>query len=210
MRGRFRRGVLALVPCLLAACSFGVESTSRTIPESQRGSLSGDFGIPLNLNGEFRLYLPRQDVTDGRRLGSVGRLIARTDTNDTLIVELVRSLVAGPTPAEATLGFRTAIPQGTQVLDVSPAAPRVTIDLTGPIAALPERELVVALAQIVYTMSEGFVAREIIIKVDGQSMRWPREDGSFTEEPLTIFDYPTAAITSQPAYPGIIEPETSS
>lgn len=209
MTGQRRRHVAILALAFsLTACSFGAESAPRTIPDRQRGKLSIGFGSPQSLDGEVRLYLPRLDLGDGTHLGSVARPLEETDV-DLLVRELVRTLVTGPTGDERALGFGTAIPQDTQVLNVSPAANRITIDLTGSIASLPTEQLVVALAQIVYTMSEGFFTREIIIQVDGQTMSWPREDGTFTEDPLTIFDYPTAAITSQPAYPGIITPNTS-
>lgn len=205
---RLRRAVVLMVALSLTACSFGAESAPRTIPERQRGKLSIGFGSPQSLDGEVRLYLPRLDLGDGTQLGSVARPLEETDV-DLLVRDLVRTLVAGPTAEERTLGFGTAIPQDTEVLKVSPAANRISIDLTGSIASLPVEQLVVALAQIVYTMSEGFFTREVIIQLNGKTMSWPREDGTYTEEPLTIFDYPTAAITSQPAYPGIITPDTS-
>ncbi|MGA0879047.1 MAG: GerMN domain-containing protein [Ilumatobacteraceae bacterium] len=205
----FRRGCAGILAAtvVLTACSFGAESAPRTIPDRQRGKLSVGFGSPQSLDGEVRLFLPRLDIDNGTRLGSVARPLDVSDV-DVLVRELIRTLVVGPTGDERALGFGTAIPQDTQLLDVSPAASRITINLTGSIASLPTEQLVVALAQIVYTMSEGFFAREVIVKVDGQTLSWPREDGTFTEDPLTVFDYPTAAITSQPAYPGIIAPNT--
>lgn len=205
---RRRRGVILAVMFSLTACSFGAESAPRIIPDRQRGELSIGFGSLQSLDGQVRLYLPRLDLDDGTQLGSVARSLEGSDV-DVLARELVSTLVTGPTTEERTLGFGTAIPQDTRILNVSPAAPRITIDLSGSIASLPTDRLIVALAQIVYTMSEGFFAREVIIQVDGETRSWPREDGTFTVDPLTIFDYPTAAITSQPAYPGIIVPNTS-
>lgn len=203
---RFYSGILAITVAL-SACSFGAESAPRTIPDRQRGKLSIGFGSPQGLDGDVRLYLPRLDIDDGASLGSVARPLDENDP-DVLVEELIRMLVAGPTTDERAIGFGTAIPMDTQLLGVSPAASRITVDLTGTIASLPTEQLVVALAQIVYTMSEGFFTREVIVQVDGRTMSWPREDGTFTAEPLTIFDYPTAVLTSQPAYPGIIAPQT--
>lgn len=203
-----RRGAPLVMAFTLMACSFGAESSPRTIPDGQRGTLSIGFGSPLSLDGEVQMYLPRLDVADGTKLGSVARPLDEADV-ETLLLALVRTLVAGPTAEERALGFGTAIPDGTRVIDVSPAANRITIDLSGPIATLAPDRLIVALSQIVYTLTEGFFAREVVIKVDGESIMWPRQDGSLTENPLTIFDYPTAVITSQPAYPGIISTDAS-
>ncbi|MFM8483958.1 MAG: GerMN domain-containing protein, partial [Actinomycetota bacterium] len=122
---------------------------------------------------------------------------------------IVTRLPAGPTDDERGQGYGTAIPRGIRVLEVAPAGNRVTIDLSGPLASLPAEELIAALAQIVYTVSEGFFIREAKITIDGAEVSWPRQDGTLTDRPLTIFDYPTAAITSQPAYPGIIPVESA-
>lgn len=205
-RSRLIGGLVTL--SIVTSCSFGAESTSRPIPDRQRGTLSVAFGSPLSLNGEARVYLPRLDVDSGPFLGSVPRTIEETD-EEAFLVTLVNDLIAGPSADEQASGFDSAVPPGTQVLSVTPAVSRVTIDLSGSFDRLDDKALVVALAQIVYTLSEGFFIREVIIKVDGQSKTWPRQDGSRTSDPLTIFDYPTAAISSQPAYPGIFSAESS-
>jgi hypothetical protein len=203
---RLAVSTLVVLASVTASCSFGAESAPRTIPGRQRGSLSIGFGSPLSLDGEVRIYLPRSDA-DGA-LGSVGRTIEESD-DDLLLFELIEVLVAGPTNDERSQGYETAIPRGIRVLEVTPAGNRVTIDLSGPLAGLPADELIAALAQIVYTVSEGFFIREATITIDGAEVSWPRQDGTFTDRPLTIFDYPTAAITSQPAYPGIIPVESA-
>lgn len=199
-------GATLALAAVATSCSFGAESAPRTIPGRQRGSLSIGFGSPLSLDGEVRIYLPRSDA-DGT-LGSVGRTIDESD-DDLLLFELIEALVAGPTDDERGQGYGTAIPRGIRVLEVAPAGNRVTIDLSGPLASLPTDDLIAALAQIVYTVSEGFFIREATITIDGAEVSWPRQDGTLTDRPLTIFDYPTAAITSQPAYPGIIPVESS-
>lgn len=191
----------------LNSCSFGAESTPRQVPDRQRGSLSIDFGSPLSLNGEAHIYLLRLDIDSETNLGSAPRAIDETD-EEIFLRQLISDLVAGPSNNEKSQNFGTAIPVGTRVLNVVAAGKRVTLDLSGPLNQLPDEQLIVALSQIVYTMSEGFYIREVIIKIDGQNVDWPRHDGTRKSGPLTIFDYPTAAITSQPAYPGIISTES--
>ncbi|MFM1751160.1 MAG: hypothetical protein RL119_122 [Actinomycetota bacterium] len=189
------------------SCSFGAESTPRQVPDRQRGSLSIDFGSPLSLNGEAHIYLLRLDIDSETNLGSAPRAIDETD-EEIFLRQLIDDLIAGPSNSEKSQDFGTAIPVGTRVLNLVAAGKRVTLDLSGPLNQLPDEELIIALAQIVYTMSEGFYIREVIIKIDGQNVEWPRQDGTRKSDPLTIFDYPTAAITSQPAYPGIISTES--
>lgn len=205
-RSRVAASALLTLASIATSCSFGAESAPRTIPSRQRGSLSIGFGSPLSLDGEVRIYLPRSDA-DGA-LGSVGRTIEEPD-DDLLLFELIEELMAGPTDDERNRGYESAIPPGIRVIEVTPAGDRVTIDLSGPLTSLPTDELIAALAQIVYTVSEGFFIREATITIDGAEVSWPRQDGTLTDRPLTIFDYPTAAITSQPAYPGIIPVESA-
>ena len=191
---------------LVSSCSFGAESTSRTIPDRQRGSLNFASGPPLSLDGVARVYLPRIDIGSGDLLGSVPRVIDESD-DAAFLLALVNDLIDGPSAEEIANGFGNALPLGTSVRSVTPSARKVTIDFAGPLALLNEEDLIVALSQIVYTMSEGFFIREVTIKIDGQNVELPRYDRTKTSGPLTIFDYPTAAITSQPAYPGIISSE---
>ena len=202
LRGRSAL-VLALALAVGSSCSFGAESSPRPIPDRQRGTLSIAFGSPLSLDGQARVFLPRTDIGDGRRLGSVARLIEETE-EEAFLTALIQTLFSGPSADERADGFGTAIPGDLRVLDVVPGANRVTLDISGPLTELPTDDLIVALAQIVYTMSEGFFIRDVTIRIDGADVAWPRADGSRTSNPLTVFDYPTAAITSQPAYPGII------
>ena len=137
----------------------------------------------------------------------MARNIDEADDEDYL-PQLLNELIAWPSTAEEDTTFTTAIPKDTQVLGISLVGIRLTVNLSGTLNQLPDEQLIIALAQIVYTMSEGFYDCKVIIKIEGQNVEWPRQDGTRTSDPLTIFDYPTAAITSQPAYPGIISTES--
>jgi spore germination protein GerM len=82
----------------------------------------------------------------------------------------------------------------------------VRVDLTDDILESTGDDLVSALAQIVFSLGELSGVERIDITVDGQAQDWPRGDGSFTSEPLTVYDYPGRASSSQPAYPGYVLP----
>jgi spore germination protein GerM len=86
----------------------------------------------------------------------------------------------------------------------------VKVDVSSDIFGATGDDLVSAIAQIVLTLAEVDGVERILIVVDGLPQEWPRGDGSLTSEPLTEFDYPGRAASSQPPYPGIVvEPETS-
>ena len=199
--------VISIFTTSLTSCSFGAESSPRLIPDGQRRTLSAALGSPRSLDSKVHIYLPVRNITSVTNLGSVARNIDEADDEDYLL-QLLNELIAWPSTAEENATFTTAIPKDTQVLGVSLVGIRLTVNLSGTLNQLPDEQLIIALAQIVYTMSEGFYDCEVIIKIEGQNVEWPRQDGTRTSDPLTIFDYPTAAITSQPAYPGIISTES--
>lgn len=158
---------------LVASCSYGAESTPQTIPERERGAPTGTLRSPLGRDGEARIYLPRRDINSGPFLDSVARVIDETEI-EAILLTLINDLISGPSAEERASGFDTALPTGTQVLSVARGVRRVTLDLAGPLTFLDEAELVVALAQIVYTVSEITFIRKVIIKVDGEIVEWPR------------------------------------
>jgi hypothetical protein len=47
--------------------------------------------------------------------------------------------------------------------------------------------------------------QRVIIVVNSQVNEWPKGDGSLTSQPLTAFDFPGRAISSQPAFPAVIK-----
>ena len=80
----------------------------------------------------------------------------------------------------------------------------VKVDVSSRIFDATGDDLVAAIAQIVLTLAEIDGVERVVIVVEGQPQEWPRGDGSLTADPLTEFDYPGRAASSQPPYPGII------
>jgi spore germination protein GerM len=182
------------------ACGLGADDAPRTIAESDQRPLV-DVSPGLVSAGTGRVYLERTDETGRSLLVAVARQIA----NDPVAV--VNALLVGPTDAEQQQGLGTAIPPGTVLTSARyTATDMVRVDLTDDILESTGDDLVSALAQIVFSLGELNGVERIDITVDGQIQDWPRGDGSFTSEPLTVYDYPGRALSSQPAYPGYVLP----
>ena len=62
-----------------------------------------------------------------------------------------------------------------------------------------------AVAQIVFTATGSFGAKQVELLVDGERRAWPRGDGSLEEGPLTKFMYPALNPSSRPDYPPLTE-----
>ena len=184
---------------IVAGCSFGPESQSQMIPESQQQNLdeatsSNEVGV-----GFGRVYLQRSESTGGSVLTGVQRNISSDPLN------IVQVLLSGPTKAEQDVGLRSAIPASTEVLSARYiATDLVKVDLTDEIFKATGDDLVSSVAQIVLTLADISGIERVIIVVNGQVNEWPKGDGSLTSQPLTAFDFPDRAVSSQPDFPAIV------
>ena len=189
----------AVFAALVSSCSFGPESQSQMIPESQQQNLdeatsSNEVGV-----GFGRVYLQRSESTGGSVLTGVQRNISSDPLN------IVQVLLSGPTKAEQDAGLRSAIPASTEVLSARyVSTDLVKVDLTDEIFKATGDDLVSSVAQIVLTLCDISGIERVIIVVNGQVNEWPKGDGSLTSQPLTAFDFPDRAVSSQPDFPAIV------
>ena len=83
-----------------------------------------------------------------------GEQLARVDRPGSTPLDAVRQLIAGPTRAEVARGFRTYVPQGTQVLSVEVANGTATVDLNERFASGSDAgSLLARLSQLVRTLT---------------------------------------------------------
>ena len=192
--------VLAIFVTLTDGCSFGPENTSQVIPESQQQKLEETTSSDEIGSGLGRVYLQRTESTGGSILTGVQRNLS-TDPFD-----VVQVLLNGPIEAEQDAGLRSAIPASTELLSARyVASDLVRVDLTSEIFQATGDDLVSSVAQIVLSLCDIPGIQRVIIVVNGQVNEWPKGDGSLTSQPLTAFDFPGRAISSQPAFPAIIK-----
>ena len=78
------------------------------------------------------------------------------------------------------------------------------VDLTDEIFKATGDDLVSSVAQVVLTLCDISGIERVIIVVNGQVNEWPKGDGSLTSQPLTAYDFPGRASSSQPAFPAIV------
>ncbi len=192
--------VLAIFVTLTVSCSFGPENTSQVIPEYQQQKLDETTSSDETGSGLGRVYLQRTESTGGSFLTGVQRDLS-TDP-----IDVVQVLLNGPIEAEQDAGLRSAIPASTKLLSARyVASDLVRVDLTSEIFQATGDDLVSSVAQIVLSLCDIPGIQRVIIVVNGQVNEWPKGDGSLTSQPLTAFDFPGRAISSQPAFPAIIK-----
>lgn len=202
-RTRTLVSTLALV-VTATACGLGADDVPRRIADSDQRPLV-DVSPGLVSAGAGRVYLERTDETGRPLLVAVARPVANEPD------AIVDTLLVGPTDDEQQQGVGTAIPPDTVLLNARyTATDMVRVDLSNDILESTGDDLVSALAQIVFSLGELSGVERIDITVDGRAQDWPRGDGSFTSAPLTVYDYPGRAASSQPAFPGYVLPPAAS
>jgi len=181
-----------------SSCALGAESTPRTIPDVDQRTLVDVAAVSSEVSGVGRIYFERGDTA-----GALTAVARDLEPSPTAVVD---ALLAGPTEDERARGLRSSLPLGLALNDARYIGNDIVkIDVTAEIFEATGDDLVSAIAQIVLSLGEISGVERVVVVVDGADREWPRGDGTLTAEPLTVFDYPGRAVSSQPDYPGIVE-----
>ena len=128
--------------------------------------------------------------TTGIYLLTKSRLVAvdRTVPADASLADLLQQVVAGPTEVEQSLGITTAVPAGTLAsVDVKRGTAKV--DLRAAFGDIRSREQLLALAQVVYTLTGQPGIGGVNFSVEGKSIKVPLADGTLSDDPLSRDDF---------------------
>jgi spore germination protein GerM len=201
MRTPSRTLLLSIIVILAGACSYGAQDSSRVIGRDLQSDMNESSSSDSSESGIGRIYLQRSDNESTQRLVVVQRDVLNEPP------QIINALFDGPTNSEQDQSLRSAIPQGTKLISARYVATDIVkVDISENIFQATGDDLISAVAQIVLTLSEIQGVERILIAVQGKTQEWPRGDGSLTSEPLTSFDYPGRAASSQPAFPAIVDP----
>jgi spore germination protein GerM len=129
-------------------------------------------------------------LVDDSRLVEVERVLPRGQGVEGLLDALAR----GPTGAEALDGFRSALPVGASSLDGTIAGRVATVELPAGFDELGLVDQVLALGQIVYTLT-GYDGVRSVVFTDGQdaAVPVPSATGRLLNRPVSRSDYASIA-----------------
>ena len=114
----------------------------------------------------------------------VRRIVVADPTLDTI----VGALSIGPDSSEVALGLRNAL-SGTTILSVSAVGGTATVELDASFLSLLGNEQVLALAQIVHTITGVPGIGLVRFQLAGNDLAVPRADGEPAKRPVSRDDY---------------------
>lgn len=184
---------------VLAACGVPSDSGPRDVPpDFALGGSEATSVVPIAPATTGALvYFLGPATEEPSRLRPVPRDVQPDTTSSVL-----QALFDGLTTAEQARGLRTAIPEGTQLLDASTRPDGTArVNLNDAIFDASGEAQIDAVAQIVYAATSVPGTTQVDLLVNGQPRGWPRGDGSAEEGALTRYMYPDLDPTSRPDYP---------
>jgi germination protein M len=113
----------------------------------------------------------------------------------------LEALLEGPDSFEEDYGLRTAVPDGTQLLDLKIADGIARVDLTSEFeSGGGSASMQMRLAQVVYTLTQFPTVKGVVFSLDGEPIDVLGGEGIIIDHPLTRRDYvdllPTILVTS--------------
>ncbi len=181
--------LLALVLTLAAACG---------IPADDGATLAQDADVPFDLlapapapatpttqgNGDAKLAATIF-LIQGERLATVSRQVTPPATPETVLEVLAR----GPTEREVKLGLRTALVGEAILRSVGVTGGIATVELGPSFTDIAGVDQILALAQIVSTLTYLPGVGRVSFTLEGVPVGVPRGDGVVTTESVSQDDY---------------------
>lgn len=179
MRRRWR-ALLLVAPVLFGACGIGIEHEPVTLEGSRLPIDAVPDEPDAGTDGGSLVYL-----VAGDRLQPVPR------SKQPSVLATIDVLLDGPRAAEVEAGLRSAIPAGTTVLAVRREGGVTRVDLSESFTTIVGEEALLALAQLVFTVSAAAATSSdgVAFSIEGEPVPVALEDGEVTSEPVRPEDY---------------------
>jgi hypothetical protein len=189
---------------MLSACGIPQDRSPRPFERTQTTDLQPPRPASrdvLPASGQRVFFVAGVGANGAGRLVQVVRDVHATAR------EVLAELFKGPTDLERGRRVQTAIPTDTTLLDVkSEAADTIAVYLDNALSGTAGERQILAVAQIVYTVTALDGVRKVRILVNNAPREWPTEDGTPRSEPLTRFTYARFDPSTQPEFPPLPSP----
>ena len=178
--------VLVLV---LAGCGIPVEDSARTLSADEiPSSLPSPTSAPTSPPADPSPASAEVFFVRGSRLAPVRREVSVPPS----VEGTITALLTRPTPDERSQGLRTALP-GEVRLAGTVAAGIPLIDVTESFAQVEGEEQILALAQVVFTLTGLPGVEGVSFALTGRPVEVPTGDGTLKRGPLRRQDFAAVA-----------------
>lgn len=183
--------VLALVAVMaIGAVACGV-------PSDDQARFEPEGAVPFDLLGTMPPGTDLASPAGGAipvqvcLVGADGRVhpVSRTAPPGGELVDLIAILITGPTDTERSFGLTTAIVEPGTVDAVAVDAGVGTVDLDEDVTSIPTADQLIAVTQIVCTLTDQPGVGQVRFRVAGRPIAVPRGDGSSTTDAVSRADY---------------------
>ncbi|HET6910249.1 MAG TPA: GerMN domain-containing protein [Mycobacteriales bacterium] len=181
------RRLLATVVALaalaaLAGCGLPSGSLHQVDPAKVPPGLvkANSSSAPSVVGPPARVYF----VAGARLVPEVRRVVGLNVPSESL-----RALLLGPTPAESAAGVASEIPPQTRLISLDLRGKVALVDLGSDFGSAGGSQQVLAVAQIVYTLTASRVITAVEFSIDGRRIEVPDGSGSLSTAPRTRGDY---------------------
>lgn len=178
-----RSGLLGVLLCslLLPACGFPSEDSPSPIAAEERpDELDPDSTASVTATDEITMWFIRDDLLVQRPR----QIPLPLDAN-----AVVESLGLGVSTVEASGGLRSAIPDASMLVAAELAGGTATVQLAGEFLEIPPGDQVLALGQVVLTLTDLRGIGRVRFEIDGESVAIPLPDGTSTEDSVSREDF---------------------
>ncbi len=176
-----RRVPPAVILCLIAGCGFPTQGSSTPIgQDDQSQAMTSDAAGDRPAVESITVWFIRNDV-----LVPVTRQVSSPADAAAVLV----AATAGVTPAEGSRGLRTAIPNPAMVVGAKLSGGTATVRLATEFLDIPAGDQVLALGQIVYTLTDLRGVGRVRFEIDGDPVVVPLPAGESSEDSVSRDDF---------------------
>ena len=181
MTRRYRAfGTLLLLTVLVAGCGFPTQgSSSKVVAEEPPSLITEPEGGRPSLETVSVWFVGNERLEPGSR-----RLESPADAGSVLA-----TLLAGPSPSEVERGLRSAIPAAEMLVGVTVSAGRAEVQLASDFLDIPAGDQVLALGQIVFSMTDLRGVGRVRFLIDDEPVVIPLPSGDSSQDSVSRDDF---------------------
>ncbi len=183
-----RLGGMCLILLILVGCGIPVDEEARPLSDDDVGpSLPGQAKSPPSVAANPNVASLELFFVRDSRMVPIRRLAPGSSVDHALA-----ALVNGPSAAERSQGVRTALVGPVRLADVDRAAVPV-VEVAESVAQLDGEEQILALAQVVFTLTAIPEVHGVSFALSGREVEVPTGDGTLKAGPLRREDFAAVA-----------------